>query len=61
MYLHIFLTLALDRGTWQSSCPVCFNLVGNTFVVRHVEGWAAARVGLDVLEISILSLMSVMH
>ena len=60
MCLHIFLTSALDRGTRLSSCPV-FNPVGNTLDVDYMEGWAATRVGLYVLEISILSLMSVMH
>ena len=37
VYLHFFLTLAVDRGEWSASCSSCFDSQTRTLVPRVTE------------------------
>jgi hypothetical protein len=41
VYLHAFLTLALNKGEWSASHPACFHLQGN----RHQHPLDRRQVG----------------
>jgi len=44
IYLHAFLTLALDGGEWSASCPRCF-----TPSNHWVGEWVGPSASLDVM------------
>jgi hypothetical protein len=49
VYLHAFLTLALDGDEWSDSRPGRFKPGEITSGARWVGGWVGLRIGLDAV------------
>jgi hypothetical protein len=50
LYLHSFLTSALETSEWSVSRPGHFTVVGTAPGTRPISGWAGPRAGPDVSE-----------
>jgi hypothetical protein len=50
VWIHIFLTLALDVGEWSVSRPCRFTLGETASVTKWMGGWVDPRAGLDDME-----------
>jgi hypothetical protein len=50
VYLHAFLTSALDGGEWLASRPGRFTRSVKASSVHWIRGWVGPRAGLDVVE-----------
>jgi hypothetical protein len=49
VWLHTFLTLALDGGEWSASHPGCFTPRERDPGTNWIGGWLGPRVGLDMV------------
>jgi hypothetical protein len=47
VYIHVFLTLALDGGEWPASRPGRFTLGERAPGTHCIGGWVGLRTGLD--------------
>jgi hypothetical protein len=49
VYLHAFLTSALDEGEWSASCPCHFTVREKAPGTHWVGGWVGPRAGLNTM------------
>jgi hypothetical protein len=49
VWLHAFLTLALDGGEWSASRPGRFTPWGNASGTHWIGGWVGPKAGLDAV------------
>jgi len=49
VYLHAFLTSALDGGDWSASLPGRFTCGRSALVTRWIGGWVGPKAGLDTV------------
>jgi hypothetical protein len=53
IYLHVFLTSALDGGEWSASRPGCFTPREKARDTHCIGGWVGPRAGLDACHMKI--------
>jgi hypothetical protein len=55
VYLHAFLTLALDGGEQSASCPACFTPRKRAPGIHWIQGWVGPIASLNKVVIWIIS------